>query len=47
LVDAKEVINPAKYSMLMNFVKEDFVAETQSYLLMKTKDGCFEKSASY
>jgi hypothetical protein len=45
--DAKEVINPANYSMLMNFLREGFVAEIQSYVLLKTKDGYLEKSASY
>jgi hypothetical protein len=45
-VDAKEVINPANCSMWMNFVREDVVAETQSYLLVKTKDGYLEKSTN-
>jgi hypothetical protein len=41
------VISPANYFMLRNFVREAFVAESQSYLLVKTKDGYLEKSASY
>jgi len=42
-VDAKEVINPANYSVLINFVRESFVAESQSYLLVKIKDGYLER----
>jgi hypothetical protein len=46
-IDAKEVISPANYFMWRDFVRKDFVAENQSYLLVKTKDGYLEKSASY
>ncbi len=42
-VDTKEVINPANYSVLINFVRESFVAESQSYLLVKIKDGYLER----
>jgi hypothetical protein len=35
-VDAK-VINPANYSVLMNFMREGFVAESQGYLLTMRK----------
>ena len=36
--EMKYVINPANYSVLMNFVKEGFVAEGQYYLIVKSKD---------
>jgi hypothetical protein len=43
LVDAKEVINPANYFLLMNFERKGFVAESQGYLLVNRKDGYREK----
>ena len=33
----KKVISPANNSMLMDFVKEGFVAENQGYLSVKAK----------
>jgi hypothetical protein len=33
----KEVINPANYYVLMNSMREDFVAESQGYLLAMRK----------
>jgi len=37
LVDAKEMINPTNYFMLMDGAREDFVAKFQDYLLRKRK----------
>ncbi len=36
-VDAKEMINPTNYFMLMDGAREDFVAKIQDYLLTKRK----------
>jgi len=43
LVDRKEVINPANLSVIIFLVREDFVAEKQSYLLLKRKFSYLEK----